>query len=451
MRLLRRWRLWAAGLALSALLGLALHWTLAVARAYVFGYPLVLMDATRRTFEQRRPPARPLIRMRQLPDADFRDVVRPNVDTLYTSAFIDMALGPWLFELPPNGSRYEVMQFLDGWTQVLAAPGTRLNGARGGRFLLVPRGWIGPVPPDTVVMEAPSRMVWLIGRTQIDGAADLHAVRTLQDGIRLVRPGQVAAEAEPEPTLDRDSAAPRLPPPVEQVAALEADQFFSRLAALMAENPPAPRDAPMVDTLGGLGVVAGQSVRWNALQRWAAGWGRQLADAMVARAIEQRGQAAGWLMPPENIGSFGTDYATRMGVARVGLGANLPQDALYPWTRTDADGRPLDGNHRYRIRFPAGRQPPVFAFWSITAYGPDDFFIPNPLHRYALGSRDPLRPEPDGSLELLIQADPPAARQAANWLPVRRGERFSLNARLYWPRVDALLGTWTLPPVERLD
>jgi hypothetical protein len=135
----------------------------------------------------------------------------------------------------------------------------------------------------------------------------------------------------------------------------------------------------------------------------------------------------------------------------VGLGANLPQDATYPNTRVDSTGQPLDGSHRYALHFQAGELPPVHAFWSLTAYDAQDFFIANPLQRYALGDRDQMVYNADGSLDLYVQAQPPTADKAHNWLPVKTGEPFLLNARLYWPKAAALSGNWGMPGVQRID
>jgi hypothetical protein len=135
-----------------------------------------------------------------------------------------------------------------------------------------------------------------------------------------------------------------------------------------------------------------------------------------------------------NLGAYGTDYATRAVVAMIGLGANLPADAMYPNAQVDADGKALQGSHRYRLHFKAGVLPPVNAVWSVTAYGGDDYLIENPLQRHALGDRDPLTYNADGSLDFWIQAEPPPADKLSNWLPVRAGAPFLLNAHLYWPK-----------------
>lgn len=415
--------------------------------AYLYGLPLLMMDLTRAQAALSTGPENSLLRVRRFPDASFKAVVRPNVDTLYTTAFIDMALGPWVFEMAANDQRYEVMAFLDGWTNVFAAPGTRTSGTSGGRYLLVGPGWQGAVPQGMQLLRSPTRIVWLIGRTQTQGAADYAVVHRLQDGVTLRRfAGESAAQASSQP--GRKPARP----PLEELHAMDTEAYFGRLAALMQDNPPADVDGPMLARLALLGIAPGRPLQWSLRDRWCIRVGRWVADVKLARALSRpRASAQGWSTPPANLGQYGTDYATRAAVATVGLGANLPADAIYPQARVDAEGAALHGSHRYRLHFKAGELPPVRAFWSVTAYGPDDFLIDNPLRRYALGDRDPLHYNADGSLDLWIQAEAPAAERQSNWLPVRADAPFLLNARLYWPKPEALGGAWQMPAVERTD
>lgn len=421
------------------------------AEGYMFGYPLVIMDLTRAGSAQIVAPPNTLKRVRAFPDASFREVVRPNVDTLYTSAFIDMADGPFVLELSPQSQRYELMPLMDGWTNVFAAPGTRTLGSRGGRFLLAGPGWQGETPEGLQLLRAPTRMVWLIGRTQTNGAADYPVVHQLQDGIRLRTLADWRAGIEPPPPAWQP-AAERPVPPVQQMQAMGTTEFFERLARLMVDNPPAAADEPMLVKLARIDVAPGRPPTWGLLDRWAVGLGRWIADRRVARELKQpRDAVNGWATPPAVLGDYGTHYNLRAVVAMVGLGANLPADATYPNTRVDGEGRPLHGSHRYGLHFAQGELPPVRAFWSVTAYGADDFLIANPLGRHALGDRDPLVFNADGSLDLWVQAEPPEPARRANWLPVKVGEPFLLNARLYWPQAAALEGRWHMPPVQRLD
>ncbi len=421
------------------------------AEGYIYGYPLVITDVTRANAALTIGPENELHRVRQFPDASFKDVVRPNVDTLYTTAFIDTAKGPWVFEMAANDQRYEVMPFMDGWTNVFAAPGTRTTGKQGGKFLLVGPGWQGQKPPGLTLMQSPTQMVWLIGRTQTNGVADYGVVHRLQDGVTLKTLNDWQA-GKPEPRAERQPSSIKPVPAPQQMQAMGAQAFFTRLALLMASNPPTAADGPMVAKLARIGIAPGQPPHWSLLDRWSVSLGRWIADFTVARELRKpRDTARGWSTPPAILGSYGTFYNTRAVVAMVGLGANFPADATYPNTSVDQTGARLDGNHRYRLHFDASNLPPVNAFWSVTAYGADDLLIDNPIKRYALGDRDPLVFNPDGSLDLWIQADRPSPDKAGNWLPVKAGAAFLLNARLYWPREPALNGTWGMPAVERTD
>jgi len=297
-------------------------------------------------------------------------------------------------------------------------------------------------------------MVWLIGRIQTNGKHDFGAVNHLQDQFKLTplsawgRTGQAAAREGPMPLSPREGA------PVEQVAQMDAQAFFSRLAALLPANPPAPADAAMVAKMARLGIVAGEPYKTTVLEpstARAVQEGATAALALIQSASQQRagGAAAnnGWQVA-RNLGGYGTDYLRRAVVARTGLGANLPQDALYPSTYTDADGQPLSGEHRYVLHFDKGELPPVRAFWSLTLYNDKHAFAENPLGRYALGDRDRLHRNRDGSLDLYIQHERPRGAQASNWLPAPDGA-FTLTMRLYWPKPEALEGRWMPPPVRR--
>jgi len=424
------------------------------AEGYIFGYPLVITDVSRVNAMLSLRPENQLHRVRRFPDASFKEVVRPNVDTLYTTAFIDMNQGPWVFEMAKNDQRYELMPFMDAWTNVFAAPGTRSQGKAGGKFLLAGPGWQGRTPNGLKLLRSPTRIVWLIGRTQTNGPSDYAIVHHLQDGIQLRKLADWKAKLAVHkdlPVAFHPSEVQPLPP-ILQMRGMTAEAFFTRLAMLMVDNPPAVADGPMMVKLSRIGITPGQPPAWSLLDRLSVSLGRWIADFTVARELKkQRDLVRGWATPPAMIGNYGTFYNLRAIVAMVGLGANLPADAIYPHTRVDATGQVLNGRHRYRLHFKAGELPPVNAFWSITAYGPDNFFIDNPSNRYALSDRDPLIFNPDGSLDLFVQAKPPEGNKKKNWLPVRSGDDFLLNARLYWPKTQALNGSWGMPAVEHLD
>ncbi len=428
------------------------------AEAFLYGYPLVMMETTRVHSAKYIGPENQLRLVRQFPNAQFKDVVRPNVDTLYTNAFLSMKEGPWVFEMPANDKRYELMPFMDAWTNVFASPGTRTSGNHGATYLLVGPQWDGQVPKGMTLLKSPTDMVWLIGRTQTNGAADFATVHELQNRLRLTKWPQPADSLSTNTDSIKDakpawqvSPAPSLPP-VAQMKALSTPEFFNRLMQLMVSNPPSAEDASLLARLAQLEIKAGQAVHLSWVNTLSFSLGRWIANQRVMKALNSKPQDGSWSTPPLNLGRYGTDYNTRAAVAMVGLGANLPEDALYPNTALDHQGKPLNGQHRYRLHFAANALPPVKAFWSITAYGADEFLIDNPLQRFALGDRDPLVFNADGSLDIWIQALTPDQKEAAaNWLPVQMGSAFLLNARLYWPEATALNGHWKMPVVERLN
>ena len=428
------------------------------AEAYLYGYPLVMMETTRIQSAKYIGPENQLRMVRQFPNAQFKEVVRPNVDTLYTTAFISMKEGPWAFEMPANNKRYELMPFMDAWTNVFASPGTRTSGNQGGTYLLAGPEWNGQVPKGMTLLKSPTDMVWLIGRTQTNGTADFATVHELQNRLRLSKWPQPPDSLSASTDSKRDaqpswqvSTEPSLTP-VAQMKALNTTEFFNRLMKLMVSNPPSPEDAPLLARLAQLEIKPGQAVHLSGSNALSFSLGRWIANQRVMKALNTKAQDGSWSYPPLNLGRYGTDYNTRAAVAMVGLGANLPEDALYPNTALDHQGQALNGKHRYRLHFAANALPPVKAFWSITAYGADEFLIDNPLQRFAIGDRDPLVFNADGSLDLWVQATPPSQKEAAaNWLPVQMGAPFLLNARLYWPEDKALNGQWKMPVVERLN
>ena len=428
------------------------------AEAYLYGYPLVMMETTRIQSAKYIGPENQLRMVRQFPNAQFKEVVRPNVDTLYTTAFISMKEGPWAFEMPANNKRYELMPFMDAWTNVFASPGSRTSGNQGATYLLAGPQWQGTVPKNMTLLKSPTDMVWLIGRTQTNGTADFATVHELQNRLRLSKWPQPPDSLSASTDSKRDaqpswqvSTEPSLTP-VAQMKALNTTEFFNRLMKLMVSNPPSPEDAPLLARLAQLEIKPGQAVHLSGSNALSFSLGRWIANQRVMKALNTKAQDGSWSYPPLNLGRYGTDYNTRAAVAMVGLGANLPEDAMYPNTALDHQGQALNGKHRYRLHFAANALPPVKAFWSITAYGADEFLIDNPLQRFAIGDRDPLVFNADGSLDLWVQATPPSQKEAAaNWLPVQMGAPFLLNARLYWPEDKALNGQWKMPVVERLN
>ncbi len=426
------------------------------AQIFVYAYPLVLMDVTREVMTA-RVPANTFSHKRSFPDATFTDVVSPNADTLYSTAWLDLSCGPVILSLPDTHGRYYLMPLMDAWTNVFATPGKRTAGTKTAVYAVTGPMWSGTLPPGVREIRSPTEMVWLIGRTQTNGKQDYAAVRRLQDQYRLapLLASQRGGKARPKPAqamLPEAVPVDLETPPVEQVAAMDAQAFFTRFAELLPANPPAAADAAMVEAIKKLGIVPGMPFSVTALEPSTAHAVQEGATTALAGivAMAKRGGSDGdgkWTVH-RDLGNYGTAYGKRALVAWVGLGANLPADALYPSTRVDAAGKPLNGANRYVLHFNKGQMPPSEAFWSLTLYNDKQAFVANPLNRYAIGDRDRLRYNRNGSLDIYIQNARPAGKRVANWLPAPP-DAFNLMMRVYWPRQAMLDGTWSAPPVHR--
>lgn len=425
--------------------------------AYAFGYPLVLMDVTRQVSTAPRPealaaPPNRFVHVREFPDASFTSVVSPNNDTLYSAAWLDLSREPVVLSVPDTGGRYYLMPMLDGWTNVFASPGSRTTGNGEGHFAVTGPRWNGSLPADVREIRAPTEMVWIIGRTQTDGKRDYPAVHAIQDGFRLTPLSGWGRPYTPPEDVPVRGGVDRTTAPVDQVARMDAATFFGRLNELMVGNPPAPADADAMERFAAVGVKPGAPFDPARLDPAA----RAAVERAPAAVLEKLKRAATPEPAPGNewdvkrgLGRYGTDYGKRALVALVGLGANLTEDALYPRAVADADGEPLTGANRYVLHFEPGETPPARAFWSVTMYDTRQFLVDNPIDRYAIGDRDALKINPDGSLDILIQHDSPGKERESNWLPAPEGP-FNLILRLYWPEVRAVDGTWQPPGVRRV-
>ena len=426
--------------------------------AYVYLYPLVLMDLTRRVMTNSAPkpdsPAGPMNmfhHLRTFPPADFKDVVRPTFDTLYSMAWLDLGDEPMIVSAPDTEGRYYLLEMLDMWTDAFAVPGKRTSGTAAADFALVPQGWQAKLPKDVERIDAPTMYVWIIGRTQTNGPKDYETVREVQDGFRITPLSEWGKVPKPA-KFQLDTTVDMNTTPMKQVETMRAADYFEYAAELMKLHLPHVSDWSIVARMKRLGIEAGESFEFKE------------ADAAVKRALEQAPAAAlqwmkstapsiarvanGWQINTETMGVYGNAYLKRAVVALLGLGANQPEDAIYPMSYGDAEGKPFDGTSEYVLHFSKQELPPVGAFWSVTLYDKDGFPAPNALDRHALGDRDPLKYNADGSLDLYLQRESPGKDKEANWLPTPEGE-FSLTMRLYAPKAEALDGRWLPPAVRR--
>ncbi len=420
-------------------------------QAYVYGFPLVLMNVTR---QQMNSPINEFHHLRTFPDDTFTDIVSPNVDTLYSSAWLDLSEEPMVLSVPDTNGRYYLMPMLDAWTNVFTSPGKRTTGTGKHDFAIVGPNWKGTLSPGVEKLQAPTDLVWILGRTQTNGKSDYKAVNDLQDQYRLtplsVFSGGKATPGKPLQTLKID---PKIPP-VQNTALLDGVSFFKSLAMFLKGNPPLAADGPMVETLKQLGIEPGKDFNPSAENIAAINEGAKAGyAAIVARAKQPFGtRINGWDTvnnSTEQLGNYGTKYLLRSFVSLIGLGANLTQDATYPRAMTDIDGQPFNGADKYVIHMDRDQVPPVNAFWSLTMYNEKQFLVKNPINRFAIGDRDKLKFNSDGSLDIYIQSEDPGADKSSNWLPAPSG-RFNLFFRLYWPKEEVLSGKWKVPGLKNV-
>jgi hypothetical protein len=426
--------------------------------AYIYGYPLVLMDVTKKVAtnvpkaEGEKAPVNQIAHLRAFPDYTFTDVVSPNADTLYSSAWLDLATEPMVLSVPDVGKRYYLMPLLDAWTNVFASPGTRTTGNRKADFAVVGPDWRGKLPLGIQEIKSPTNIVWLIGRTQTDGKRDYANVHVIQDNYMLTPLSAWSKLYSPPTNVPVETGIDMKTPPVDQVARMNAATFFARLNILMKDNPPAAADKNALKRFAAIGVEPGQPFDLKGQDPAVAKGLEQAVRAAQAKIVAEAGRPHGKIVNGwqviSNTGSYGTNYLWRAVVALIGLGANLPEDAVYPHATADAAGQPLTGAHRYVVRFPKGQLPPVGAFWSLTMYNDKQAFVQNPLNRYAIGDRDKLKFNDDGSLSLYIQHNSPGKEKESNWLPAP-ADSFNLFMRLYWPKKDVVDGAWKMPPIEQ--
>jgi hypothetical protein len=428
--------------------------------AYIYGYPLVTMEMTRRVITNvasvagTRGPMGQFIKLRQYPDASFRDVTAPNADTLYTTAFIDVGKEPWVLSIPDMKDRYFLMPMLDGWTNVFQVPGKRTTGTGAQTYAITGPGWKGTLPPGVKEYKSPTGIVWILGRIYCTGTPeDYAAVHALQDQFALVPLSSYGKPYTPpagtvDPSIDMKTAVR------EQVNRMDAVSYFNLLAQLMKANPPAAADAPELTKFAKIGLVPGKDFDASKLDADfvkripQVAFDRIMLQFKVGKSIRN---INGWMYDSET-GVYGTDYLNRAFVAAIGLGANRIQDAVYPTSLKDAEGKAYDGANKYVIHIPKGQLPPVRGFWSVTMYDANYFFVANPINRYSISARQNLKANPDGSIDLYVQNQSPGADKESNWLPAPK-DKFILMLRMYWPNEkppSIINGTWKPPACKKV-
>lgn len=429
--------------------------------AWLYGYPLVTMEMTRRvmtnvaTADGRQAPMGQWAHQSVYTPAAAKNVAAPNPDTLFSLAWLDLSREPFILSIPDSKGRYYLLPILDAWTNVFASFGQRTTGTHRQVYAITGPSWKGALPGGITECKAPTNVVWLLGRIYCNGTQeDYAAVHTFQQGLSLMPLSAYGKPYSPPPG-DVDSTINMSTSVRDQVNRMDPGAFFHLMAALLKQNPPTPADAPLLRRMVKIGIVPGRDFDVTRVDPVVAMAMQEAPRSALARMVKHFAGATtdangwSWFL---KLGSYGTDYEHRAFTAAIGIGANLPQDAIYPVTETDPEGNPYRGDHRYLVHFSKGQLPPVNGFWSLALYDNQYFFSANERNRFTLGTHSPLRYNRDGSLDILIQHDSPGTAWDSNWLPSPAGD-FVLMLRLYWVRdtePTILSGSWQPPPVREI-
>jgi hypothetical protein len=406
------------------------------ADAFVWGYPLVVTERTLQSLGG-LVGVNKLFNQAAISNSQLRVIVAPNQDTLYSVAVVDLRSGPVVLTVPDAFDRYWTYQFLDAWTESFHYIGTRTTGGRGGTFALTPPGSTALLPAGAAEIPSPTAQLFLLGRYHVRSPEDVPNIVALE---RTLAP----LSAEAPPSLGQAPGAP-------QAVGSDGAAFFDELGDVLAINAPASdhdRDELARSRVLGIGAAAHPTETANAdtlaaLEAGAAAGLNRILGTALSEPVN------GW-STNTNIGRYGDDTLTRAVVARGGWGANVPEEAVYAFSRQDANGDPYDGTQRYIMHFEPGQTPPLedaLGFWSVTVYGTDMFFVANALERHAIGDRSPgLSYNGDGSLDLYLQVDAPPGLEA-NWLPIPAA-LFVLVLRVYLPSSAVQNGDYVIPAVS---
>lgn len=425
--------------------------------AYIYGYPLVTMEMTKRVMtnvalpEAMKAPVGQFAHERSFRDASSKDLKAPSLDTLTSLAWIDVGAEPYILSLPDLQGRFNIFSFFSGWTEVFADPGIRTREASSGLFAITGPGWEGVLPTGVIELKSPTGLVWIVAKLYCSGTSDdMREVRLLQDRFLLIPLSRFGQRVELYKARV-DPAIVMTTPVVDQVKNMDGMTYFKMLTQLLLNNPPAPIDSRIIEKMTKIGLIPGAKIDTTTIDRKTIALldeAPELALEKITLNTSELGKKTnGWTFYLDSA-SFAGQYLNRASFCEKYLGACLAKDELVITTNCDKDSKPLNGDYSYLLHLSKEMLPPISRFWSLTLYDQELFLVKNPIHRNAIGSKDTLKYNNDGSLDIYIQKSSPGKDKESNWLAVPRGN-FTLMFRLYAPKEAALDGTWLPPTPER--
>jgi hypothetical protein len=376
-------------------------------------------------------------------------VVSPNNDTYYTTANLDLRAEPMVLKVPEVKDRYYSFQFVSMTTDNFAYIGTNTTGTESGEYVITGPDHEGELPDGLKEIKSPSSIIGFIGRTQVNVSDSLDVIKAkeVQAQYELSKLSEVYPEFEPKQVEEIDF-------PEYSAEAMQDQRFFEMLNFLLQFIELTEDEQRILDSYQNIGIAAGQEYRFfeeNKNHQEAILKGIKKGIEKINSESKNLGTVKnGWTMYP--LGEyFGTNYADRTKVAKMGIYANTPFEAFYPIAFVDSAGETLKGTNNYKVTFAEGNLPPAKYFWSLTMYdGETQLLVENELERYSIGDRtETLKYNADGALTIYIGNEPPS-KGTGNWLPAPEGE-FNVMMRIYGPKSNVLDGSWEPPSIIKVE
>jgi hypothetical protein len=429
--------------------------------AYVWGWPLVNLQTRRMMYEQvptigllGPTPVAPVNQLAMLSDyinPGIRIVAHPNQDVVYGFGALALDKGPVILQVPDFGDRFWMYELADQRTDSFAQV-AKIYATKPGFYLIVGPDWKGEKPEGVeAVLRSPTNTGVVIPRVfMADTAEDRAAIQPVLNQIAMYPLSAFDGKVK---TIDWKNL-PKLPlpkamadQPPGETKWVTPQRFFAQLKGVLAQVPPLPGEESLYAQFRAL-IAAGEHdpAIARVLQETAQQSEKDVVDPLFYLSSNGVRIANGWNRPFNNA-AFGTDYLTRLAIAKSNIFENNVKETAYIFREEDGDGQRLSGQRSYTLTFPAGQTPPVSGFWSLTLYDKLHFFADNPIKRYSTGTKNKdLKYNADGSLTIYIQHQRPTEDKVGNWLPAPEQE-FALTIRAYGPSEALIKGDWTPPPL----
>jgi len=432
-------------------------------QAYLYGYPVMTMDYTHKVSTnvvhpdgKGKAPLNQWGGMTMFPRAGFTAVVRPNVDTYYSLVYADLSKGPLYLYIPAT-ERYYLMPILNAYGDVIESVGSRTTGQGALEIAFVGPDYQGDIDKDLRVIRSSTNLNWMLGRVAVKDDIDgKNEVENFQKYL-IAKPLDQRKNDEYQAPLGSVNQSYSEMIPMDKVDEMEISQYFNELMTLLVENPPYKEDQKLMSALKKIGIEPGGTFD---ISKFTEEQQKQIKAIPMtvqkgfAKMTEKPNEATmqnGWNVNTSGLGEYGTQYALRAYVTKIGYGANQAVDAVYPNAAVDSDGEEFFSGNDYVLHFDADKLPPVKGFWSLTMYSKKGFLVDNKIDRYNVGSMKDMIYNEDGSLDIYIQADSPKGHES-NWLPSSSSkEAFELTFRMYWPEQEVINRTWVMPGVKKVN